>query len=56
MFKHLKKLTIKLFIIIKFSGGSQQQSQPQNNVTNMQATAVSTSSVLPGGHPGPLLS
>lgn len=43
-------------MIIYCLGGGQQQSQQQNNVTNMQATAVSASSVLPGGHPGPLLS
>ncbi|XP_011301382.1 zinc finger and BTB domain-containing protein 49 isoform X2 [Fopius arisanus] len=33
-----------------------QQNQQQNNVSNMQTTTVSASSVLPGGHPGPLLS
>ncbi|KAK0173339.1 hypothetical protein PV328_006554 [Microctonus aethiopoides] len=33
-----------------------QQSQQQNNVTSIQATAVSASSVLPGGHSGSLLS
>lgn len=33
-----------------------QQNQQQNNVSNMQTTAVTASSVLSGGHPGPLLS
>ncbi|XP_071638953.1 uncharacterized protein [Temnothorax longispinosus] len=33
-----------------------QQNQQQNNVSSMQTTTVSASSVLPGGHPGPLLS
>ncbi|KAG5324057.1 ZG46 protein, partial [Pseudoatta argentina] len=33
-----------------------QQNQQQNNVSNMQTTTVSASSVLPGGHPGSLLS
>jgi len=39
-----------------FCAAGTQQNQQQNNVSSMQTTTVSASSVLPGGHPGPLLS